>query len=96
MVWGRQLTLSGNRRKRWATVQGFPLVASNLVLGSAPPQEACMRACSSYAPACLIIVTLKPVSTLLSFHQINNNFMYLRFFTFADSHSVKIISEHLY
>lgn len=96
MVWGRQLTLSWGTRKRCATVQEFPLAAYNLVPGSAPPQEVCMRACSSYESACLIIITLKPVITLLSFHQTNKSFIYLRFFSFADSHSVKIIREHLY
>lgn len=52
-------------------MQEFPLVAYNLVPGLAPPQEACMRACSSYESACLIIIPLKPVITMLTFHQIN-------------------------
>lgn len=52
-------------------MQEFPLVAYNLGPGLAPPQEACMRACSSYESACLIIMTLKPVITMLSFHQIS-------------------------
>lgn len=76
-------------------MQEFPLVAYDLVPGLAPPQEACMRACSSYESACPIIMSLKPVITMLSFHQINE-FYILRFFTFVDSHSVKIISKHLY
>lgn len=51
-------------------MQELSLVAYNLVPGSAPPQEACMRAGSSYESACLIIITLKAMTTLLSFHQI--------------------------